>query len=588
MYTSFYKLHSKPFQISSDPEFLWFGEKHKEALATLRYGILDNKGFLLLTGDVGTGKTSLINALLQNLGKDIVSVSVPDPSLEKMDFFNYIAGAFDFGKEFSTKGTFLAHFRQFLLETNENQKKVLLIIDEAQLLTQEMLEEIRLLSNIEKTDSKLINIFFVGQNEFNEILNKTQNRAVRQRLTLNYNLDPLTPDETGEYIQHRLKVAGTTDPIFDPSAVQEVFMYSGGFPRRINIICDHCLLSGFVRDEKTINAQIVRECAKELKIPAHVRNRDINGFQSFAPAAPIKPRPPLSEAPEVKKRSRFFLWTAALALACILSWFISFPDHFKNSLTTAGQRLMVFKNQILAQTPHQVPDAPQQKFQPLGPSPGQVPETSPSGPVGIEKSSEIVTKPIPNDTPKPIEALNPDLTLKPEQIQPSRPMEQSTLQTDPGPAVHPDPMEPLPVKILMPPPAIPAEIEELPTDRKKLEIHPEIPPLPREKVLVRFDYNTNDFTEIGFENLKTFANILALHPEANILVSGYTDSEGHDTYNQKLSEFRANIVKSFLLGRGATLNQIKIKGMGSKNPIETNATAWGRNMNRRVEIEVVD
>ena len=116
-----------------------------------------------------------------------------------------------------------------------------------------MLEEIRLLSNIEKADAKLINIFFIGQNEFNEILNREQNRAVRQRLTLNYNIDPLTPDETGEYIKHRLSIAGATDSIFGEDAIQEVFMYSGGFPRRINIICDHCLLSGYVKEQKIIN-----------------------------------------------------------------------------------------------------------------------------------------------------------------------------------------------------------------------------------------------------------------------------------------------------------------------------------------------
>ncbi len=190
MYTQFYSLNKKPFQISTDPAFMWFGEKHKEALATLRYGILDNKGFLLLTGDVGTGKTSLINALLQKLGSDVICTTVPDPSLDKLDLFNYISAAFGMDMEFSSKGTFLVHFKNFLLKACKNNKKVLLIIDEAQLLTQEMLEEIRLLSNIEKADTKLINIFFIGQNEFNEILNRPQNRAVRQRMTLNYNLDP--------------------------------------------------------------------------------------------------------------------------------------------------------------------------------------------------------------------------------------------------------------------------------------------------------------------------------------------------------------------------------------------------------------
>jgi len=281
MYTSFYGLNKKPFQISSDPAFMWFGEKHKEALATLKYGILDNKGFLLLTGDVGTGKTTLINSLLESLDEDVICTSVPDPGLEKLDFFNYIASSFGIDQEFSTKGTFLVHFRQFLMEASDDNKKVLLIIDEAQLLTQELLEEIRLLSNIEKTDAKLINIFFVGQNEFNEILNREQNRAVSQRLTLNYNIDPLTPDETADYIAHRLSVAGAENSIFSHDATQEVFMYSGGFPRRINVICDHSLLSGYVQEKKVIDGTIVKDCAKELKIPAYVRNRDINVHSNY-------------------------------------------------------------------------------------------------------------------------------------------------------------------------------------------------------------------------------------------------------------------------------------------------------------------
>ena len=177
--------------------------------------MLDNKGFLLLTGDVGTGKTTLINALIQSLSDDIVCTTVPDPSLSKLDFFNYIASSFGINREFASKGSFLVGFRKFLINTSEANKKVLLIIDEAQLLTQELLEEIRLLSNIEKTNAKLINIFFVGQNEFNEILNRDQNRAVRQRLTLNYNIDPLTPDETEKYINYRLKVAGAVRHIFE-------------------------------------------------------------------------------------------------------------------------------------------------------------------------------------------------------------------------------------------------------------------------------------------------------------------------------------------------------------------------------------
>ena len=137
MYLSFYNLTAKPFQTNTDPKFLWLGAKHKEALATLKYGVLDNKGFLLLTGDVGTGKTTLINALSNNLGKEIVVATVPDPDLEKLDFYNFIANAFKIKKTFSSKGNFLIYFSYFLHLVYEKNKKVLLIIDESQRLNQE-------------------------------------------------------------------------------------------------------------------------------------------------------------------------------------------------------------------------------------------------------------------------------------------------------------------------------------------------------------------------------------------------------------------------------------------------------------------
>lgn len=268
MYTSYYNLKRKPFQISSDAGFIWLGEKHKEGLATLRYGILDNKGFLLLTGDVGTGKTTLINALMGSLSGDVICASVPDPNLDKLDFLNFIAAAFGIEEEFTSKGRFLSYFTNFLRKAHAESKKVLLIIDEAQLLTQELLEEIRLLSNVVTQDSSpLMNIFFVGQYEFNEIITRLENRAIAQRVTLNYYIEPLTLEETEEYIQHRLKIAGTTAKLFNSGAIKEIYKFSEGFPRKINIICDHCLMSGYAEEKKTISGTIARESSKELQIP---------------------------------------------------------------------------------------------------------------------------------------------------------------------------------------------------------------------------------------------------------------------------------------------------------------------------------
>nr|WP_320013666.1 AAA family ATPase [uncultured Desulfobacter sp.] len=524
---------------------MWFGEKHREALATLRYGILDNKGFLLLTGDVGTGKTSLINALIQSLEQDVICTSVPDPSLIKLDFLNYIASSFGMDREFTSKGAFLAHFKNFLLSAAEKNKKVLLIIDEAQLLTQEMLEEIRLLSNIEKPDAKLINIFFIGQNEFNEILNRPQNRAVLQRMTLNYNLEPLTPEEVDEYIRHRLKIAGTQERLFDWDAVQEIFLYSGGFPRRINILCDHSLLSGFVREQRIIDAGIVKECAKELKIPAHVRNRDINepfepdtyhenknnipndlSARDFDHYPPVQqPVPPVPQ-PQIKQ----FPWGNLLIIICffIFAWYFMFPDHFFSMRSRVEQP--------------------------------------------FDQTQEIIKE---QKTDKTIQPENQPAVQKPEH---------PDNQTPPNPKtavekkVQDQAENPEELKFVIEPPE---------TDLSP-ELNNPLPPLSKDKITVRFKHNGNAIIEKDLKKLEAFSKPLVVHQDSKILITGYTDAMENGTYNVRLSEFRANIVKSFLLGLGVKSYQMQIQGRGAQDPIESNDTIWGRMMNRRVEIEVIE
>ncbi|MBC8316998.1 MAG: AAA family ATPase [Desulfobulbaceae bacterium] len=266
MFLSFYKLNEKPFQITSDSKFLWLGEKHQEAFATLKYGVLDNKGFLLLTGEVGTGKTTLINALVNSLGSDVVFAKIPDPRLDELDFYRYISKAFQLPKMPETKVEFLFELTRFLEKAYTDRKQVLLIVDEAQRLRSEILEEIRLLSNIEREHVKLLNIFFVGQVEFNDILLKPENKAIRQRITVNYSLDRLTEDEVKKYIAHRLKIAGSEQQIFTDKAIYEIYLFSTGTPRLINIICDRALLTGFVEEKAVIDEDIIQECADELQI----------------------------------------------------------------------------------------------------------------------------------------------------------------------------------------------------------------------------------------------------------------------------------------------------------------------------------
>ena len=270
MYLTHYNLKEKPFNISPDSRFLWMSEKHKEALAALKYAVVENKGFLVLTGDVGTGKTLLINALIRITQVKAIIAAIPDPDLEIMDFFNLLSEEFKMNKVFLSKGDFLIQFEQFLLKSYAADKAVLLIIDEAQRLNHELLEQIRLLSNIELDNRKLINIFFVGQSEFNQMLSSDRSRAVRQRIAVNYQLEPLSQQETAAYISHRLKRAGAIDDIFRPDAIRAVFNFSRGYPRLINVICDLALLTGFSAGLKKIDAAVVKKCGKELQIPTEM------------------------------------------------------------------------------------------------------------------------------------------------------------------------------------------------------------------------------------------------------------------------------------------------------------------------------
>ena len=268
MYLDHYHLKAKPFDLSPGPRFLWLGEKHKEALATLTYGISEDLGFLLLTGDVGVGKTALIHRLINNLDSSTIVAHITDPGLGTIDFFKLLAVEFNIPTEFYSKAPFLIELEKFLYAAYSDHKKVLLIVDEAQRLNNKLLDQIRVLSNIELTDRKLINIFFVGQPEFKNMLMANSNRAIRQRIAINYHINPLTESETGQYIEHRLKVAGATQKIFKSNAIREIFRFTGGYPRAINVISDHALLTGFASGLKSIDSDVIKECEQELNIRA--------------------------------------------------------------------------------------------------------------------------------------------------------------------------------------------------------------------------------------------------------------------------------------------------------------------------------
>jgi type II secretory pathway predicted ATPase ExeA len=287
MYLSFYGLQQKPFPVSTNPSFVWLGKMHKKVLAILQYGILQDQGFLVLTGDVGTGKTTLVNALINTLGDDVAVAKVPDPGLELIDFLNYISHAFGMDKRFACKEDFLIHFDRFLQGSAAAGKKVLLIIDEAQRLNSALLEEIRQLSNIEEHQTKVLNILFAGQNLFNDFLQESGNRALSQRIAINAAIGPLSIDDTADYIRQSLKIAGAEKDIFSTDALRNVHEFSGGFLRRINIICDHAMFLGYLQGRKTVTVDMVRECAEDLCLPDVEHLQDIPQ-ESVEVIAPIQ------------------------------------------------------------------------------------------------------------------------------------------------------------------------------------------------------------------------------------------------------------------------------------------------------------
>ncbi|MGD8386217.1 MAG: AAA family ATPase [Desulfobacteraceae bacterium] len=269
MYEAFFKLKEKPFNLTPSHRFLYLGESHKEALALLTYGVVERKGFILLTGDVGTGKTTVIQALLNDLGTDVECVHFSNPLLSSREFMDYLASStFKRRVHFKSKTDFLFEFEEYLREAQQHQRAFILLIDEAQALSFELLEEIRLLSNLEAAEEKLINIFLVGQLELLDRLRDKTCRALYQRIASRYHLKPLDRQDTQEYITTRLRVAGARDPkgIFSKRAIDALYARAEGIPRTINILADNALLLGYSRGKAKITPSMIEESYRDMHV----------------------------------------------------------------------------------------------------------------------------------------------------------------------------------------------------------------------------------------------------------------------------------------------------------------------------------
>jgi len=284
VYTEYYGLLRAPFEMTPDPSFLFLGEAHREGLAMLEYGVRSGKGFTLLTGEVGTGKTTLLHALMTKLDSQTKCALIFNPRLETGDFFRILFDELGLERRDRTKADYLLELNELLIDRLKENQKTLLIVDEAQNLSAELLEEIRLLSNLETARSKLIQIMLVGQPELKGVLARPDLRQLRQRISLRHHLRPFDESETQEYVEGRLGKAGFTGRrLFKRSAIKELYAVTGGTPRLINSVCDSVLLLGYSRDKSTIDGAMIRQVAGDLELidaPTHSQDQAGPGVEA--------------------------------------------------------------------------------------------------------------------------------------------------------------------------------------------------------------------------------------------------------------------------------------------------------------------
>lgn len=265
MYLEFYGLAERPFSTTPDPKFLYLTSRHREALAQLTYGVAEDQGFIVLTGAIGTGKTTLLHSLRSSLDGNVAVAFISSSMLPFEGLLEYMLEEFGVGKSAASHVQRLIALNNFLVEQHRARRKTVLILDEAQNLSAATLEQVRLLSNFERSDAKLLQILLVGQPELRTKLALRELRQLRQRIALDFSIEPLSAEETRDYIHARLRIAGAGDRgLFTERAIRRIAEYSRGIPRIINILCHHCLLTGYADQRRRIEPDVVEDVQSDF------------------------------------------------------------------------------------------------------------------------------------------------------------------------------------------------------------------------------------------------------------------------------------------------------------------------------------
>jgi len=437
-------------------------------------------------------------------------------------------------------------------------------------LTQSLLEEIRLLSNINRDRNHLLNIFFVGQNEFNEILHRPENRAVKQRITLNYQLQPLTLKETELYIRHRLKVAGGTRMLFNASAIQAIAAYSEGIPRRINVLCDQCLLTGFIEEIPKIDADIVADCIKDIEIP-HFTETIHREQQSAELRRQPTSEHTIAQSDSLSKHIPFIpILMVIIILAIIFLAAHRFPEkldsEYRQALTYMSNKIGSLRKD---QQQNDIDKQPKEN-EILIPAVSDAP---------IRKKTSINDAQFTTDnSDKQTGGQIPSSAHSEEEKNALNKRTETTIDTtkiisDTDSRPQPEEQKP----------ALQQGSTEQPEKQPK-NAEPALPELP---FVIRFNSDSNDFNAPNLDKLDQLARAVKNDQSLSLKISGYTDSVGSEQYNTQLSLFRANMIKSYLLGQGIPASRLIVYSFGSQNPIADNTTRAGQQLNRRVEVMVI-
>jgi general secretion pathway protein A len=293
MYLEHFKLRELPFRLSPDPAFLYPSQIHSRAKAYMESTIWFTDGFVVITGEIGSGKTTLIETFLKEIDQDVVVAQINQTQVSPIEFLQTVLAQFGFSPFRMRKAELLATLNNFLIEQYANGRKVLLIVDEAQNLTNKVLEEVRLLSGVETTKEKVLRIILAGQPELNTKLDSPELMQLRQRVRLRFHLSALTEEEMAAYVRHRLGIAGATYDIFEPDTYPLVYRYTGGIPRLINTLCDTALLAAFAQDQPTVDVATVHDAIDELQWQEYQARTQTNLIPARLEETTPHPRPPV-------------------------------------------------------------------------------------------------------------------------------------------------------------------------------------------------------------------------------------------------------------------------------------------------------